>query len=327
MTTILFPSIPSNSAKLGLQMRFAYAVILTDVVRGCSDAIDALMLFDDLFHQRNSDAQSLGFMAFDAHGGDTGCQLRAGMVLDLWTSQRHMCTNPSSGLVETPSWITETISRLHQLQEKCRFVCAQLTQKRIKPEVLGLGKSQDTATNIVAALGWSEFCEPLVLPLDQLSIHSDSEVADTSSDDTDSDDGQHSPIFSSSSSITPCTSPSVSEKDCDSDIDWPIQTKWSMTDSATMIRFIVYAFVLSKYKKFCRLDNIVGARVEPELAARYGLELMTDCLNPKNGDYKAGKTPRIGLEMRVMQEWLSDYSCAWIRSLSERSFSSIDLGP
>lgn len=94
-----------------------------------------------------------------------------------------------------------------------------------------------------------------------------------------------------------------------------------------MVRFIVYAFVLSKHKRFCRLDNIVGARIEPELAARYGLELMADCLNPKNGDYKAGKTPRISLEMRVMQEWLSDYSCAWIRSLSESSFGSIDLGP
>lgn len=157
MTTILFPSIPSNSAKLGPQMRFAYAVILTDVVRGCSDAIDALTLFDDLLHQRNSDANSLGSMSSDAHGGDTGCQLRAGMISDLWTSQRHICNDASTGLVQTPSWISETVSRLRQLQEKCRFVCAQLTQKRVKPEVLGLGKSQDTATNMVAVLGWSEF--------------------------------------------------------------------------------------------------------------------------------------------------------------------------
>jgi hypothetical protein len=94
-----------------------------------------------------------------------------------------------------------------------------------------------------------------------------------------------------------------------------------------MIRFIVYAFVLSKYKRFCRLDNIVGARVEPELAARYGSELVADWLNSRNGDYKSGKTARIGLEMRVMQEWLSDYSCAWIRSLSDRSFGFVDLGP
>jgi hypothetical protein len=325
MATILFPSIYSNSARLGPQMRFAYSVVLTDVVRGCSDAIDALSLFEDLLHGRNNNADSLGFMAFDAHGGDTGCQLRAGMILDLWTSQRHICTNRLTSSIQTPLWITETVNNLRQLRDACRFVCSQLTQKRIKPEVLGLGKSQDTASNIVAVLGWSEFCETPMLALGLPSIHSDK--ADTSSEDSDSDVGDSSPIPTRSASATPCTSPSVSTNDGNSDVLWPIQTEWSMKDSATMIRFIVYAFVLSKYKRFCRLDNIVGARVEPELAARYGSELIADWLNSRNGDYKSGKTARIGLEMRVMQEWLSDYSCAWIRSLSDRSSGFVDLGP
>lgn len=66
----------------------------------------------------------------------------------------------------------------------------------------------------------------------------------------------------------------------------------------TLISSWAHALVVSK--KPCELNNI------SELTAHNGLQIVTECWNPEDGDHKVGKSLRTGPEMRVMPEWLYD---------------------
>jgi hypothetical protein len=79
------------------------------LVRGALDAIEALELFRGLLLGTNNDPQSVGFMAFDAHGGDTACHLRAGMLLEVFSVHRQLVLNQTIGTPMIPLWINKNI--------------------------------------------------------------------------------------------------------------------------------------------------------------------------------------------------------------------------
>ncbi|OAA34529.1 hypothetical protein BBO_09182 [Beauveria brongniartii RCEF 3172] len=148
MTSFLFPA---TTASQGLRLRNNYGLVYTDIVRASSDAVDALSLYRDLLFSQNPDVDSVGFAAFDAHVGDTSCQVRAAMLLDLTRHHRKMASESSRA-----TWLDEYIERLTAVRDKARETLADLTIKRIHPAKLGIGATEDTPAGILSNLGWSE---------------------------------------------------------------------------------------------------------------------------------------------------------------------------
>ncbi|KAM0666014.1 hypothetical protein ACQRIT_007236 [Beauveria bassiana] len=148
MTSFLFPA---TTASQGLRLRNNYGLVYTDIVRASSDAVDALSLYRDLLFSQNPDVDSVGFAAFDAHVGDTSCQVRAAMLLDLTRQHRKWASESSRA-----TWLDEYIERLTAVRDKARDTLADLTIKRIHPAKLGIGATEDTPAGILGNLGWSE---------------------------------------------------------------------------------------------------------------------------------------------------------------------------
>ncbi|PQK11429.1 hypothetical protein BB8028_0003g00550 [Beauveria bassiana] len=148
MTSFLFPA---TTASQGLRLRNNYGLVYTDIVRASSDALDAFSLYRDLLFSQNPDVDSVGFAAFDAHVGDTSCQVRAAMLLDLTRQHRKWASESSRA-----TWLDEYIERLTAVRDKARDTLADLTIKRIHPAKLGIGATEDTPAGILSNLGWSE---------------------------------------------------------------------------------------------------------------------------------------------------------------------------
>ena len=393
MASLLFP--PLNQ-KVSVKPRWTYASVLGDIIRGSSDAIDALTLFHDLLLSKSDGPSSIGFMGFDAHGGDTGCQLRAGMLQEVFTTHRQLMFDPRTKSSRSPLWINSYLDRLSKLNEAAKHACAQLTQKRVMPSKFGFHDHKDSAQGILLALGWDEtisdelygeptnyfpatgsstdvpsvqfavdaqegdwitsdapihvspaesvtaqhFNYPLKTartlfnklikmmfdfrvtaePAEVMSIEeSEQPVALSPISDASSTDGSNSSASGSpdGGSLSPSSS-SISEFEQD-DVASPLCTRWNIRQPATLVRFLVFSYTLSKYKQFCRLSHVVGARVCPELAVAAAAKMIEPYTAPKNTDYKPLKMPRYRAEFATYQAWLSDFSCAWIRSLGLRS--------
>ncbi|KAJ4159564.1 uncharacterized protein LMH87_008462 [Akanthomyces muscarius] len=148
MTSFLFPA---TTASQGLRLRNNYGLVYTDIVRASSDSIDALSLYRDLLFSRSPDADSVGFAAFDAHVGDTSCQVRAAMLLDLTRQHRKWASESSKAI-----WLDDYIQRLILVRERAKGILADLTIRRIHPAKLGIGATEDTPAGILSNLGWKE---------------------------------------------------------------------------------------------------------------------------------------------------------------------------
>ncbi|TQV92663.1 hypothetical protein IF1G_08587 [Cordyceps javanica] len=148
MTSFLFPA---TTASQGLRLRNNYGLVYTDIVRASSDAVDALSLYRDLLFSQDPDCNSVGFAAFDAHVGDTSCQVRAAMLLDLTRRHRKWAAESSRAI-----WLDDYIDKLAAVRDKARATLADLTIKRIHPAKLGIGATEDTPAGILSNLGWSE---------------------------------------------------------------------------------------------------------------------------------------------------------------------------
>jgi hypothetical protein len=66
------------------------------------------------------------------------------------------------------------------------------------------------------------------------------------------------------------------------------------------------------------MNNTVAARLCPEAVAEQGYTLMKEFWDYKNTDYKKARLDRVGQELRVLQVWISDLSCAWLHSIAMR---------
>ncbi|GJN78285.1 hypothetical protein PLIIFM63780_001778 [Purpureocillium lilacinum] len=93
---------------------------------------------------------------------------------------------------------------------------------------------------------------------------------------------------------------------------------WNLRDTDILVRFIVYSYVLSKYKAFSIHDGGVACRLRPELACKHGRHLIEKFWDSTNREYKEAKPSPVVLEFAALQTWMSELSCAWVRRLSTR---------
>jgi hypothetical protein len=370
MASLLFPT---TDLPAGARRKSDYVAFMSDIARASNDAASALSLFANLVAGTAGGSESPGFMAFDAHGGDTGCQLRAGMMQEVFILYRQLFDNMTETWATFHSQIQETTAKLRFVHENATHACMRLVRDKVHPNKLGFATTQDTPENMLRVLGWDAGSGHLSLAnvLSEMLIRQTGEAMGTfpiihqhiSAMGKISIDGRHSPStgltesdHTSLASATSTevngghsaiTSPSSSSEDLralcmnvqqEGDIqslsgsNTRIQafveqtellaTKWDPLSYHTLARFIVFCYTLSKYKSFTVLQGNVGATLAVEDAA----ETSYSFIRPyTDGKKKAGKPQRILREFAEMQTWLTGLSCAWQRSLAQRSIRAPDM--
>lgn len=305
MTDLLFPAF---EPRLRSQRKPLYAALLTDIARAASDAFDALSSFRGLLHGSPPETGSPGLMAFDAHVGDTGCHLRAGMFLEAYTLHRNMAVSSRTGEPLTPTWIEENLRRLEKTRQTAQNICAALTKDSVRPQTVGLSGKDLPVPKALRAVGWEEcvvagrstmlYESRSHYPFQEESVDKESDGGSSK----DSDTGSHDDWSTSSTDETSSS----------------LRTRWDLHDSRVLIRLIVYSYVLSKYKVFSCTNKEVMARLHPEAAAEMGHTLMSGFWNFEHNDYRPARVERMSQEFRALQTWMSDLSCAWLHTVAER---------
>lgn len=297
---------------------------LFNIVRGGNDAIDALRLFLNLLHEDELDPATPGYMAFDAHVGDTSCQLRACMLLEIFNRYRQR----DSSTTEV-QFIKETIEHLEKVVENalsfCKDVC-NIGMSQAGPVSLGMSKHGMSIDGILQKIGWDKLetlnhsqrvssRPPLVsfasdFTIGSTSMASSSGLSLSNSNTTASSATSISDIETGNLQETSSKIPSVVSAEASSDF-------WEPWDWHQVVHFLVYSYVLSKYKHFTIRPLVYGANIDPQSAFDYSHQLLDGkfphpCQPPT-------KRP-IEQEFAVLQSYLSDLSCSWLSSTS-RLFS------
>lgn len=274
-----------------------YVPLLADIVRGATDSIHALNLFRELVVGHGNSPNTPGFLAFDAHVGETGCHLRAGMVNDIFSTYRRVFQSNPSAWKTVEVWLDETTANLARVVTQARTTCASLSKDKVKPTQLGLNPKQETPRKILLLLGW---------PQPEQSFRFSTANAKRV------DPFEPSASGSSSSSL----------QDEKGRGPYHNRAVWDVLDSAILARFIIYTYILSKYKAFSFYNGSPNGALQPQAADDFTHKLM-------EGSWKLdGKRPglrRLDNEFRDLQIWLSELSCAWLQSLAERSDMRCDM--
>ncbi|KAF2462610.1 uncharacterized protein BDR25DRAFT_386983 [Lindgomyces ingoldianus] len=299
MTSLLFPT---SDHPAGARRKPDYAPFMSDVARAASDAADALNLFRRLVEGTVSGADSAGFMAFDAHGGDTGCQLRAGMMLEIFILHRYFFTDMPDTWKSVRLWIDESTTKLQLVHENAKLACMNLIRDKVHPNRIGLSTTEDTPENMLRVLGWEIGSEApsLASTIRQSLDVKENEALKRSS-----------VLFHHFSAANTTRTDGL-----------PLVTAWDPLSIHTVARFVVFCYVLSKYKIFSIVNGTVGARLAPENAAEASYSFIRPYTDKKK---RPGKPQRTLRELAELQSWLSDLSCAWQRSLAQRSIQTIDM--
>ncbi|KAE8137354.1 hypothetical protein BDV38DRAFT_283194 [Aspergillus pseudotamarii] len=138
------------------QRRLYYPLLLADVVRDCTDAIDALTVFHNLLSTKETIGNgTTGFKAFDGHVGDTACHIRAGILLDIFAFYRED-QGEVMGCRRGELSISSYISNLKLTCNNAQMACSRLTSDNVCPSTLGFGPKHDIMENIITTLGWKE---------------------------------------------------------------------------------------------------------------------------------------------------------------------------
>ncbi|KAB2569576.1 hypothetical protein DBV05_g11749 [Lasiodiplodia theobromae] len=353
MTSILFPT---SDSPMGARTKQDYVPFMSDMARAASDAADALILFKNLVEGTAGGPDSTGFMAFDAHGGDTGCQLRAGMVLETFVVYRHFQSSMPDVWDAVRAWLDETVAKLQKVHTEAELACRKLLKHEVHPSKLGL-PSVEKALQI---LGWDHAAEPpsLIDVLHQsLSEASDAVLAglppilchhleqagvigpngrpySTSTPSSSSAGSLYAASSCSSPETAPQSCPSSPPSLClDESIfaaastplpdnkELPLTTNWAILEFSTLSRFIVFCHVLSKYKAFGILNGTIGARLAPDAAAEASYAYVRPYVAKKKAPGKPQRTLR---ELSGLQAWVADLSCAWLRALGVRSGAGME---
>jgi hypothetical protein len=300
---------------------------LFNIVRGASDAVDALELFLKLLHEEEVDKTSPGYLAFDAHVGDTSCQLRACMLLEILNRYRQH----GSSAMEVRR-IEQTITRLKRVKENARAFCqdiCNLAGTKAGPETLGMSKHGMTIDEILQRLEWTEIktsrrsqevSNPTLVYSVASSVVSRSTGRDRSSEGSV---GNSNTIASSATSLFEATPSTPSEQD-EKRLEVPSvvfaeasSDYWEPWDWHQVVHFLVYSYILSKYKQFIIRANVYGANIDPQSAFEFSNQLL-DGKFPH--PYQQPTKRPIEQEFSVLQSYLSDLSCSWLSSTS-RMFS------
>ncbi|KAM3464736.1 hypothetical protein MY5147_009453 [Beauveria neobassiana] len=347
----------AQAAPQGLRPRNCYGTILTDIVRASSDAIDALTLYRRLLFTNDTYVDDAGFTAFDAHVGDTSCQLRAGMLLDLTKMHRHWA---SSSCDKETSWLDRYIERLTNVLDGARKMLAKLTIERVHPEKLGIGPKKDSPDGLLRKLGWDE--QEILNTITTLYPAGQSKTPRTHESYLNGWDLTGVEEEQQKQPVPSCTEDSwwqirndsavveraISRREDktmvivdDIDVRPAAETvlsssastassnegvdgiEWNPLSPCTMVRFLTYSFVLSKYKCFRRFQHVVGARIDFEAVIQAGDEMVGDVWDYSVRDYKYSKsTRRIELEIGRLQSWISKLSSAWLYDIAKASSAS-----
>lgn len=157
-------------------------------------------------------------------------------------------------------------------------------------------------------------------PTEYDSDSSSSELCSRSAEDVDL--SQLHPLTTHPNAANSRVAKSIARVKCFFGNTLPMTCTWDPLSFDTLTRFVVYCYVLSKYKAFSIANNTVSARTAPEVAAN----VSNSFLGPSNRKKKGPEKPqRILRELRDLQSWLSELSCAWQKSLAQRSNHSVDM--
>lgn len=313
MSTLLFPFDSDVSKPTNLKHKpTELPRQLFHIIRGATDALEALSLYVQLLTEPSlpSDKElgaNIGYHSFDAHVGDTACQLRACMLLEVTTSLKQ------DGMTSTVAVITSTIAELEQLLQRARELMTELLVldwKKIKSgalDKLGLAKAGLTTEELLVKLGWSK----------QLQLADLSRTASSRSSYISVQtalDMTPSPSNLSEGWITPASS--VGDPETSAPMS-KSRHHWDLFNSNMVIKFLVSSYVLSKYKQLTTINGVYLATLSPELAFYESQRLCPANFVQQLGKQFVHPTKRAnGEEFLGLQRFLSDLSCAWLGARS-----------
>ncbi|KAF7562117.1 hypothetical protein G7046_g2024 [Stylonectria norvegica] len=285
MSNFLFPA---NDSVDHAKRKYTYPSLLGDLVRGSHDSMEALKLFRSLLRGDNDSGETPGFMAFDAHGGDTGCHLRAGMFLETFAIYRRMFHVDSERWQELDEFFDDLLGKLQDLSGSAQTACAKLTKDKVKPGKVGFHANQETPRNVLSRLGWVELSDKCSrYPMDSKRIEPGKEKPASSSDEPQDE--------TTGRAIT-----------------------WDILRFSILCRLIIYSYILSKYKSFLyHHDKLIG-RMDPPKADKLTEQLMVDHCDMSYSAYKHPGPKRLEREFSDIQCWMSELSSAWLVSLASR---------
>ncbi|KAK7428409.1 hypothetical protein QQZ08_005028 [Neonectria magnoliae] len=287
MSNFLFPA---NDSVDHAKRKYAYPALLGDIVRGSRDSIDALRLFQELLRGNETSSSSIGFMAFDAHGGDTGCHLRAGMFLETFKVYRDMFLLDSDGWQDFERSVENLVQRLQEVSARAQEACARLTKEKVKPGKVGFHANQETPRNFLVKLGWTGQVQSKSLASglsSEASSFSDKNLSSSSDEDLKDDVGAKNPT-------------------------------WNVLHFSTLVRFVIYSFILSRHKTFSYHKEVLIGRLDLPEVDKITKELMEPYWDMQYSAYKHPGPKRLDREFSDIQSWLSKLSCEWLSSLADR---------
>ncbi|KAJ5750842.1 hypothetical protein N7533_007870 [Penicillium manginii] len=152
MLTALFLAQNPPDTKYTCTLKAGYIPsLLSDVVCAASDSLDALELFSELLQENHASSSSTGYMAFDAHVGDTACQLRALMIMAL---RHHLLKD--GRLARFQRHVASMIDALQNVIIRARDSCRMLTAKGSNFEKFGFNRAGESRCSLLMKLGWVE---------------------------------------------------------------------------------------------------------------------------------------------------------------------------
>jgi hypothetical protein len=286
------------------------------IIRGGTDAVEALELFLKLLldfstADNSTSVNCPGYLAFDAHVGDTACQLRACMLLEVTKLLR------SAEAHSTVDKMRHALSNLNRVVIGALQLLAGLLQldwSRIRAgglEALGVPRAGLTMDELLTTLGWYGTCPE--------SFRYDGSNASSM-------DSLPSQVTPSSMSSSLCGSDAGSStrstpergSDASENNDGTNGWQWNPFDSEQAIRFVVYSYVLSKYKQLISFGGVYRATLKPELAFEVGQKLIQQDFGRQ---FVRPNKRAIGDEFVSLQRYISEVSCAWLESQARKLWS------
>ena len=309
-----YPVLPIGASN-AVYVRKQYPGLLKDIVRDCTDIINALRCFGTLVSSEYGLAED-GFKMFDAHGGDTACHVRASMLLEIYQHYSQQAKISGKGFLEEVE-VNGILTQLYAVRENAQNICAKLTKEKRQPQELGLEAKRDNMIHVVEVLGWEI----------------DPELASSTSSSPSSSDLSTSPTSSDTS--TPSTAPSSSSpfmiprpsssflSSSTSSLAALSTPEWNVRDPKLCVLFLAASSILSDHKEFARMGSRITVRFLPDQAMEYGNRLIAPYWDRSNPNYADFRINRVKDRHCHLQKWMSRISCSWIHKWAERlSFSS-----
>ena len=301
-----YPLLPMGATG-SVYVRKQYPALLTDIVRDCTNTIDGLNCFGTLLSSDYGLVE--GFKAFDVHGGDTACHIRASMLSELYEYYRQQAKITGKSFLEDEETI-ELLAKLKTVQQNAQNICSHLTKEKRHPEEFGFEPKRDNVFNVTKLLGW-EFDDSAS------SSQSDTSSSPSSSGSTEStslSSSLSSPSLAAKLSSLSRTTPIVPSALSDS-LSSP---QWDPADSRLCVLFLAAAFVLANHKEFTRMGPRIAVRFLPEQAMEHRNSLIEPYWNRENQNYSDFRINRIKDQHCHLQKWISRLSCSFIQSWAER---------